>query len=96
VNWEHDEYDDWRERLPHWLGYWDDEDKAWMIGHSSIALRVPITVDVQQMKLALGITCPRHRAIWKGKLGIFGRWIPDLEWQYGEDDSARLVNVWRR
>jgi hypothetical protein len=47
-----------------------------------------IIIHVSQIKLALGITCPRHRAIWKAKLGRFGRWIPDLEWQ--ED---RLVSV---
>jgi hypothetical protein len=80
-------------RLPHWLGYWDDHEKAWMIGHSSIALRLPITVDVRQAKLALGITCPRHRAIWKRNLGPFGRVLPDLEW---DESGSRLVNVRRR
>lgn len=87
-----------REReWPGWLGYWDADEQAWMIGHSSIALRSPIRVDVAQAKLALGITCPRHRAIWKKKLGPLGRLLPDLEWQYDDDDrlSCRLVNVRR-
>jgi hypothetical protein len=68
--------------------YWDSQERTLWIGHSSIGIRSPIIIHVSQIKLALGITCPRHRAIWKAKLGRFGRWIPDLEWQ--ED---RLVRV---
>ncbi len=78
---------------PDWLGYYDDYEGAWMLGHSSIELRWPIRIDVRQMKLALGITCPRHRAIWKRKLGPLGRCLPDLEWQYDDDGVERLVNV---
>lgn len=73
--------------------YWDREDRTLWIGHASIGLRLPVIVHVSQIKIALGITCPRHRAIWKGKLGWFGRWIPDLEWT---EDESRLVNAWRR
>jgi len=82
--------------LPHWLGYVEDDYdgvRTWRIGHSTIGLRSPITVDTQQLLIATGIRCPRHRAIWKRRLGWFGRWIPDLEW---DDRGERLRNVWRR
>lgn len=72
--------------------WWESETRTLWLGHSSVGLRVPIIVDIRQAKLALGITCPRHRAIWKRKLGWFGRWIPDLEWQK-RSGEWRLVNV---
>lgn len=70
--------------------YWDRDEHRLYFAHSAMFIQSPIWLDVQQAKLALGITCPRHRAIWKRKLGWFGRWIPDLEWRDGE-----LVNVRR-
>lgn len=75
--------------------FWDREAHRLYFAHSAMYVQPPIWLDWRQAKLALGITCPRHRAIWKRKLGPFGRWIPDLEWDY-RDGGARLVNVWHR
>lgn len=77
-----------------WLGcFWDREEHRLYFAHSAMFIQPPIWLDIGQAKIALGITCPRHRAIWKHKLGWFGRWIPDLEW---DADETKLVNVWRR
>lgn len=69
-----------------------DGERRWFF-HSCIGITWPIVVDLSQIRLTLGITCPRHRYLLKQRLGWFGRWLPDREWGKDENDSPILVSV---
>lgn len=70
----------------------NEEREFWFL-HSTVGIRSPIVIDVDQIRLTLGITCPRHRRLLKNKLGWFGRWLPDKEWQVDERGREVLVSV---
>lgn len=70
---------------------WDGDEHTLYLLHSCLAVRWPVVIDWQQTRIALGIACPRHRAILKARLGWFGRWLPDREWTV--DDNGRDVLV---
>lgn len=73
--------------------YWDSEERTLHLLHSCIELRVPFAIDWAQVRLTLGITCPRHRRILKNKLGPFGRLLPYREWNEAE---TGFVSIWKK
>ncbi len=76
--------------------YYDPDEKRLFLFHSCVVIQLPVLIDWSQVKLTLGITCPRHRRLLKARLGWFGRALPDWEWQI-VDGEERLVSVggWR-
>jgi hypothetical protein len=70
---------------------WDRDERTLWLLHSSLGIRSPVTFSLQQFRLALGMTCPRHRRLLKDKLGPFGRLVPFREWN---DEQSALVSIW--
>lgn len=69
------------------MPYYDPDDQTLYLFHSSVRVRVPVVVDIGQLKLTIGKTCPRHRTILRNTLhnldcrlsrGRWHWWTPPL------------------
>lgn len=72
--------------------YWDREERTLYLAHSCIQLRAPLVLDLAQVRLSLGVTCPRHRRLLKQNLGPLHWIVPFREWNA---DETAIVSVWR-
>lgn len=72
--------------------YWDREGRILSLFHScvDVHLHSPVRIDIAQLKLSLGITCPRHRRLLKARLGAAGRLIRFVEWNDAETGFVRF------
>ena len=68
-----------------------DREPRWVLW-GVLGIQSPVLWDWGQARLRLGITSPRHRYLLKQRLGWFGRWLPDKEWQE-VNGHPRLVSV---
>lgn len=78
--------------------FYDRERREISLLHCCVLIRVPrlpIMLDRHQVRIVLGIAHPGYRRRMKHRLGWFGRFLPDREWQI-VDGREQLVSVWRR